>query len=144
MSAPTPHLIFHAGDRDYAVSAAFAAEVITLPRLTPAPGAPPFVSGVAVIRGEVIPVVELGALSGGPRKGRPRGVLVRMPQGPLAFGADRVFALKPVQPGVPSADVPVPDRFLVESPQLDGTRLWTVEVALLADFLAHGEGSKSG
>jgi chemotaxis signal transduction protein len=138
LSGPTQHLIFHAGDRDYAVSAAFAAEVITLPRLTPAPGAPPFVSGVAVIRGEVIPVVELGALSGGPRKARPRGVLVRMPQGLLAFGADRVSALKLVQPGPPDPEAPVPDRYLVQSPQLDGSRLWTVEVALLADFLAHG------
>lgn len=137
MSAPTPHLVFHAGDRDYAVPAVFAAEVITLPRLTPAPGAPPYVSGVAVIRGEVIPVVELGALSGGPRKGRPRGVLVRLPHGPLAFGADRVSALQPVLPAAPSATAPVPDRYLVESAQADGSRIWVVDVALLADYLAH-------
>lgn len=134
----TPHLIFHAGERDYAVSAAFAAEVVTLPRLTPAPGSPPFVSGVAVIRGEVIPVVELGALSGGPRTPRPRGVLLRLPHGPLVFGADRVSALKPVQPGVPPEEAKAPERYLVESPQLDGKRVWVVDVAMLADFLAHG------
>lgn len=137
MAGPTPHLLFRAGDREFAVSSAFAAEVITLPRLTPAPGAPPFVAGVAVVRGEVIPVVELSALLGGARVGRPRAVLVRLPEGPLAFGADQVSTLRPVQPGPPLPDVPAPERFLVESPQVDGSRVWVVDVPGLAGFLAH-------
>jgi purine-binding chemotaxis protein CheW len=138
MTEARSHLLFRAGDRDWAISATFAAEVVPLPALTPAPGAPPFVAGVAVLRGEVIPVIELGVLLGGPQEARERAVLVRLPHGPVAFAADRVSTLRPVVPAAPAEEAPVPARYVVESPQPDGSRLWVVNVPMLGDYLTHG------
>jgi purine-binding chemotaxis protein CheW len=85
------HLVFACGNSLYAVPAERAAEVVSLPQLTRVPGAPPHLLGVFAHRGEVIPVIDVGALVGA--KGESthrRAVLVRVPRGSLALTAGRV------------------------------------------------------
>src|SRR4029077_18505240 len=85
------HLGFACGESLYAVPAERAAEVVSLPALTRVPGAPPYLLGVFAHRGEVIPVIDIGALVGA--KGETatrRAVLVRVPRGSLALTAGRV------------------------------------------------------
>jgi twitching motility protein PilI len=50
---------FRLGGHRYAVSFEEIVEILTLPQLTPVPGARPWLLGVANIRGTLIPVVDL-------------------------------------------------------------------------------------
>jgi len=52
------------GDERFAVEAGLVHEVVRLPPITPLPGSPPFLLGVAAHRGEVLPVVDLARLMG--------------------------------------------------------------------------------
>jgi purine-binding chemotaxis protein CheW len=57
---------FRSGEQEYALGARFALEVLRAPELTPLPGAPPLLRGLTLLRGEVLPVVELAPLFGRP------------------------------------------------------------------------------
>jgi len=88
-----------AGER-FAVEAALVHEVVRLPPVTPLPGAPPFLLGVAAHRGEVLPVVDLARLMarGEARvHGRSRVAVVRMEGMVVALLADQVEGLTKVK-----------------------------------------------
>jgi twitching motility protein PilI len=76
-------------------------EVITLPRLTRVPAARPWLTGVANVRGNLLPVTDLGELLGMPRitTARPNRVLVlnsdRIPAG---FLVDEVVGYRQFVP----------------------------------------------
>ncbi len=53
----------------YALESAFVREVVALKELTPLPGAPPFVLGLANVRGTIFSVVDLKKFFGLPDKG---------------------------------------------------------------------------
>ncbi len=60
MSDPIVQLcVFLAGKEEFAVDLMRVEEILPLQRVTPVPGAPPFVEGVVNLRGRVIPVVDV-------------------------------------------------------------------------------------
>jgi len=59
-------LTFRLADEHYAIESRFVREVLRSPELTPLPGAPPFVSGVTNLRGEILAVIDLGQPLGCP------------------------------------------------------------------------------
>jgi purine-binding chemotaxis protein CheW len=67
---------FRSGDQEYALETRFVHEVLRTAELTPLPGAPPLLRGLLLLRGEVLPVVELAPLFGRPASGRGSGVLL--------------------------------------------------------------------
>jgi purine-binding chemotaxis protein CheW len=91
MTAPRQsHLVFSCGASWYAVPAERAAEVVTFPELTRVPGAPSHLLGVFAHRGEVIPVIDLGTLTGTSSDGGRRAVLLRLSRGSMALTASKV------------------------------------------------------
>jgi purine-binding chemotaxis protein CheW len=67
---------FQIGGHAYALETRFVYEVLRGPELTPLPGAPALLRGLTLLRGEVLPVVELAPLFGRPPTGRGTGVLL--------------------------------------------------------------------
>jgi purine-binding chemotaxis protein CheW len=57
-------LLVPVGDDTYAVPVAAAREVVSEPRPTPVPTAPECVRGLLNVRGEIVPLLDLGALLG--------------------------------------------------------------------------------
>lgn len=81
-------ICFQVRGQEMAVPITAVKETIEAPRLTPLPLCPPFVAGLANLRGDVVAVLDLGELLLGPRltpppapHDRPRVVLLRMPDG---------------------------------------------------------------
>jgi purine-binding chemotaxis protein CheW len=60
------HLAFLVGEDEYAVPILKVREIVAVGSLTRVPGAPPWVRGVANLRGQVLPVVDLAAKFGLP------------------------------------------------------------------------------
>lgn len=75
LEAPAPEsalvevVRFHDGAQGYALESRFVHEVLRAPELTPLPGAPELLRGLHLLRGEVLPIVELGPLFGRPVTG---------------------------------------------------------------------------
>jgi purine-binding chemotaxis protein CheW len=67
---------FRAGGQAYGLASRFVHAVLRAPALTPLPGAPPLLRGLFLLRGEVLPVVEVAPLFGRPAGAEPRQVLV--------------------------------------------------------------------
>lgn len=59
-------LTFRLAGETYAIESRFVREVLHAPELTPLPGAPPLVSGVTNLRGEILAVMDLGQPLGCP------------------------------------------------------------------------------
>ncbi|WP_223639341.1 chemotaxis protein CheW [Corallococcus sp. EGB] len=57
---------FKVAGQTYALESRFILEVLRAPELTLLPGAPPLLRGLTLLRGEVLPVVELAPLFGRP------------------------------------------------------------------------------
>lgn len=82
LQAPTPEsaqvevVRFQDGAQAYALESRFVHEVLRAPELTPLPGAPELLRGLHLLRGEVLPLVELGPLFGRPVTGALNLVLV--------------------------------------------------------------------
>jgi purine-binding chemotaxis protein CheW len=69
-TAESKVVVFRVGREEYAVSIEMVKEVITWIEPTPVPDAPSGVEGVISLRGDVIPVVDLGRLFRAPRQSR--------------------------------------------------------------------------
>ncbi|WP_437931662.1 chemotaxis protein CheW [Sorangium sp. So ce291] len=100
------------------------------------PGAPPFVRGLAVIRGAHVPVIDLAALLGvadGQRGARL--VSVRVGERPLALEVDEVLGIKRLDPAALERTPPLVSQALpacVDSlGTLDGQSLALLETARL-------------
>lgn len=87
---PSGHLVFACRDTLFALPAGAAAEIVNLPTLTPVPGAPRHVLGVFSLRAELVAVIDLLRLQGREASGWTRAVLVRVPEGVVAFAVTRV------------------------------------------------------
>ncbi len=87
---PPWHLVFSCGSSWYAVPAQWVAEVVTFPGLTQVPGGSRHLLGVFAHRGEVIPVVDLGLLTGSTAEASRRAVVLRLPGGALGLTASHV------------------------------------------------------
>jgi twitching motility protein PilI len=76
-------------------------EVITLPRLTRVPGSKPWLLGVANVRGSLLPVTDLGEVTGMPRStlGRASRVLIfNSERVPAGFLVDEVVGYRQFVP----------------------------------------------
>lgn len=68
---------FHSGPLPLALESRFVRQVLRSTEPTPLPGAPPLLRGLVLLRGEVLPVVELAPLFGQPAPAlRPGPLLV--------------------------------------------------------------------
>ena len=92
-----PHLLFETAHGTWALPQAQAQEVFELSSVRALPGAPAHVRGLAVVRGELVTLVDLDVLRGQPVDALPgRAVLVRTPRGALGLISLRVLGLEPV------------------------------------------------
>lgn len=60
LPGPDSVLIVRAAGRDYGLPLAMVGEVVRVPPVTRVPHVPPAIRGVAAVRGEVVPVLDLG------------------------------------------------------------------------------------
>ena len=89
-AARRPTLLVRAGGRACALPIEHVVETMRPLPLSPLAGTPPFVLGVAVIRGEPVPVVHLGLLLGAREAPPRRFVVVRCGARRAAVAVDEV------------------------------------------------------
>jgi chemotaxis signal transduction protein len=90
--APLAWCLFRAGSRPLAVPLECVAEIVEAAAVVPVPMVPPVIAGLHAWRREVVPVVELDALTAaGPRHPEGSGALLilRTGQGPWGLRIDR-------------------------------------------------------
>ena len=100
-----PMVAFRIGARWFAVAAVRVREVVTLESITSVPGAAKSVLGVALVRGRLVPVIDLPGMLGAPSAGdaaitRPRLVVLSSREDEAAVIADEtrgVLELPPIR-----------------------------------------------
>jgi purine-binding chemotaxis protein CheW len=90
-------LVVCAGGNTCALPLAAAVEVMRLLPTEAVAGAPPFVSGIAVIRGEPVPVVDLAMLLTGAAATPTRFVSIRVGERHLAVAVDAVVGIRQME-----------------------------------------------
>ncbi len=101
-----PHLVFRVGENRFALGLADVSEVSRPAGLTPVPGMPPWLAGVANVRGDLVPVVVLGDLLGVATGAAARALIVVRPADDddgLGLLADDVVGIRSLAAG---ADLP--------------------------------------
>lgn len=74
----------------------------------PLPGQPEYVDGVALIRGQTVPVVQLAVLLGAQSTGKPaRFVVVRAGRREVALAVDAVIGVVPLDAGLTQSVPPL-------------------------------------
>lgn len=90
-AAPTrPHVGLRTGSRWFAIAATDVVEVVAAPAVTRVPAAPPHVLGLAMLRGRLVPVIDLELVVTGratPRLERGRAVVAHRGDVELAIVA---------------------------------------------------------
>lgn len=89
----TSWLLFCSGPQWYGVPAGSASQIVTADTLTAVPGAARHVLGVFTYRGEVVPVIDLGALRRDDEAEAQRVVVVRAAGGAFALTVTRVAGI---------------------------------------------------
>ena len=85
---------FRIGKRRLAASFDEVVEILPMPQVTPVPGAQPWMLGVANIRGNLLPIVDLKQFLEGERTvlhEAQRVLIVRQPDGDVAVTIDQLF-----------------------------------------------------
>jgi chemotaxis signal transduction protein len=119
------HLLVAIGDERYAVPIQEVREVAAVGELTPVPGAPRAVMGVQNLRGQVITVVDLGAVLGTSTPVARRALVVVEDGGdPVALAVDTVVDVGAVD-AQPGEDVEAP---LAGSAVVDGRLVGILDV----------------
>ncbi len=89
-------LLFTLGAQRFAVDVGAVEAVIRIPSITQVPGAPDAIVGIALHRGNVIPIVDVRSFVGEIRSGdHGFGVVVRASDGPYGLLADEVVGVVP-------------------------------------------------
>jgi purine-binding chemotaxis protein CheW len=93
-----PVLVVRAGSRLCAIPVTFVLETLRPLGVSPLAGAPSFVEGVAIVRGEPVPVVDLGAFVGGAGTGEraTRWVTVRAGARRAVLAVEAVLGVSPL------------------------------------------------
>jgi purine-binding chemotaxis protein CheW len=101
-------VVVEAGGRRLAVPAARVREVTAVSSVTPLPTAPPPVIGLTQLRGQIVPVIDLGAPDEN-RTPRPQDPLVVVELGPAraALWVERVLGVQPASDTVSYVDIGV-------------------------------------
>lgn len=95
-------LEFRLGQERYALEARFVSEVHSLQNLTPLPCTPPFMRGIANVRGRITPVIDIKKLLGLPDEGLMdlhRIILLRAGDLELGLLADVIVGVRTVPAG---------------------------------------------
>ncbi len=101
-ASPVQCVIFTVGATHHALPIDVVLEILVPGPITPAPGAPHAVLGLAQVRGRAIPVVDLArclGLPGSSSAAERRLVVVSSGAGPAALLVDSVDEVATVQPG---------------------------------------------
>lgn len=117
---PLRLVFFRVHDAELAVAASDVEEIVGLGTLTPVPGVPAHVAGVQALRGQALPILDLGAYLGLNDVGRPVGasdgiaprvMVANVPPYRVGLLAHRVLGVAGVDETVPSElDLLQPDR----------------------------------
>lgn len=89
----TSWLLFCSGPQWYGVPAESASQIVTADTLTAVPGTARHVLGVFTYRGEIVPVIDLGALRRDEDAEAQRVVVVRAAEGSFALTVTRVAGI---------------------------------------------------
>ncbi len=111
---------FRVGSEEYAIDVGRVREVVSPVEIRPVPRAPAFIEGVADLRGEIVPVVDVRkrlALPAGPRTRRTRFLVVRLGRRVVALLVDAVLEvvrlpLSAIRPAAGLAGPEAPRLFL--------------------------------
>lgn len=86
---------YRIGQRRLVSDYASVAEILTVPQITPVPGAQPWMLGVANVRSSLLPVVDLRQFLEGTRsvihEGHQKVMVLRQPGGDVAVTIDELF-----------------------------------------------------
>lgn len=86
-------------------------EIVPTPEITPLPGLPRWLLGLTQVRGELLGVVDLGAILGGSSQHRPVLAVIEDRRGPFGLACESVIGFRPIYEDEISAElVPEPDR----------------------------------
>jgi chemotaxis signal transduction protein len=107
--ATTPMIAFRVGPRWFAVAAVEVREVVTLEAITPVPGVAKQILGVALVRGRLVPILDLATLLDCPRTGepaitRPRLIVLSRGDDEAALIADETVGVLELPPPVATAE----------------------------------------
>jgi len=121
---------FRIGERHFVSSIAEVNEILTLPALTPVPGAKSWLLGIANVRGNLVPVIDLRDFIGGgrsPNADSTRVLIVRQHGGSVGLLVDEVLGQRSFSEEQLAAAIGEADeqfgRFVGENVQL-GDVLW--------------------
>jgi len=121
---------FRIGERHFVSSIAEVNEILTLPTLTPVPGAKSWLLGIANVRGNLVPVIDLRDFIGGgrsPNADSTRVLIVRQHGGSVGLLVDEVLGQRSFSEEQLAAAIGEADeqfgRFVGENVQL-GDVLW--------------------
>jgi len=124
-------LVVSVGGERYTLAVENVLEVTRAQAVTPVPGAPSTILGVQNLRGQLLPVLDLGALLGhAPRTDAPCSVVVERPPIRVGFAVDA--ALELLDGGT---RLPMPgSRLVPDAALVDGAPLGRIDVdAILSD-----------
>jgi purine-binding chemotaxis protein CheW len=122
-------LVFRAGTHLCALDVAHVLEVMRPLPVRPLPGVPPFVSGVSVVRGGPVPVVDVAVLVGGGDQCATRFVTVSGGRCPAALAVGSVLGVRRIPAGS-GRDLP-PLLGVVSAEALEGMAVADGEPLLL-------------
>lgn len=136
-------LRFSLGYVEYAVEMQYVREVILTGEITPVPGIPPFITGISVVRGRIISLVDLRKFFGMPEVGLTDfNRVIILSDGRMTFGllVDRIRGTshlkKPLSP--PKAETSIPESHLIgivgNLIVIDGKALLTDESMLVNEL----------
>jgi chemotaxis signal transduction protein len=128
----TVYVRVRVGPEAYALPVEHVLEVAELGGVTPVPGAPTEVLGVSNLRGQIVPVIDLGFVFGIGRTDKPRRLLVAEASGRRAgFAIDEVNEVGDLFETFEETD----SNLLVGSALVDGQLVGVVDVPRLFGVL---------
>jgi purine-binding chemotaxis protein CheW len=130
---------FFVGGHRFGVEASHVREIVRVGAITPVPFAPPVVLGVTAVRGEVLAVVDVGALLGLPAAAEPQrmlGVVATLPRGTLCLLVPRAGDVAEVSPSQALPPAPLGAEFSRGRYRLDSGQVQHLDLGDLAIALS--------
>ena len=136
MDAQSTYVLLQLGAERYALPVEQVQEVVELERLTPVPGAPPATLGIHNLRGQILPVFDLGLiLSVGGEYDNRQIVITDSEAGHLGFSVSVVSAVTDLPEARESVDSP----FLQGAAWIDEYLVGIIDRELVIASIGHGD-----